>query len=1018
MKPFIFILLLSLLGISNAQQGNHLVVQGYNEILNVNVEPYSEAIKKTTFYDIDFNNPEISIKKIESPRIQYDYKRSAHFEKISPGYQSISNIHGDLMAYTFNNVLYDKNGDSIDYLSQYGGYNGIVCNVDNNDTFTLYYISSIIQYGAMNFEFQFLESKKKPFPPNPLDTFVLIEAKYFGNKKVQKKEIIGFNKFGRAGYLQSNLTIFKTFKGETKLQFVWDSYLYDINISVNYQLNRKKILFNDINIGYYMNWWDSEGGLSPPPELVVSPSGKWSVFNWRVSAFSCPTCGYFSSKLILIDNYNLSNIRVLFEDSVFVGKDLDVPNYNHYRSVVFTKVDSVFLVQLCSNKNLGSNRSEMYANKIIEITINNNDVVEKEYDIKLDSAVFDIHKSSTILKDLYLAPNGTVFAFVIKKIDRDLFSGGTSLFYSYKLASLKKNGTEIVVDNVLNIMEGVSIFDGYTFLPFGNDEKFEKIYFPATPIPYHYINFTNKSLCNDLTYEFTNETDTNWFDHFMWYWGDGDSSYTDKPQTVIRHQYKQPGKYRVLLKSITAAGGWVWYSDSVEILPEPIAKYHTENTVGCQWIAVEFTDSSILEKKAHTWAWDFGDGNDTLLSSTSSIMPTKRSIQHTYITSGQFQVQLRVSDGRCTDTFSTTQNIDILPAPRPGIAIDHILGCTPLEVNFGRRYSDPTDSTIYHFRPALVPDKHFDNADNSAIITQSGGYVLYQKLYGPSGCITQDSVALFITPGVPVGYQPILKRSTVINNQTTLSEWMPVPHAMSYQVYRNGMPHAVVNDTQFFDYLTRDINQSYTYEVQAIDSCDRRVANKSNMGKTIYLEVKELEPASKSEFATALLTWSPYEDWSGSGGVGNYESYGNYQLESESWERLSKNQDTTVNDKDFIKPKNYEKCYYVKAQSAQGSYESKSNVSCLKYQATLFAPNAFTPNGDGLNDVFEVFNYGFDRFTLSIYNSWGQKIYEQNNTEGIWAPTDSVPQGVYLYRIKAYRKNQEYEFSSTVTLLR
>lgn len=120
------------------------------------------------------------------------------------------------------------------------------------------------------------------------------------------------------------------------------------------------------------------------------------------------------------------------------------------------------------------------------------------------------------------------------------------------------------------------------------------------------------------------------------------------------------------------------------------------------------------------------------------------------------------------------------------------------------------------------------------------------------------------------------------------------------------------------------------------------------MGKTIYLRVTEIEQASKSEFATALLTWSPYEDWSADGGVGEYESYGNYRVEAESWEGWSKNQDTTVNDKDFIKP----------------------------------------------------------------------KIYEQNNTEGKWAPAESVPQGVYLYRIRAYRNNQEYEFSSTVTLLR
>jgi gliding motility-associated-like protein len=84
----------------------------------------------------------------------------------------------------------------------------------------------------------------------------------------------------------------------------------------------------------------------------------------------------------------------------------------------------------------------------------------------------------------------------------------------------------------------------------------------------------------------------------------------------------------------------------------------------------------------------------------------------------------------------------------------------------------------------------------------------------------------------------------------------------------------------------------------------------------------------------------------------------------------------------------------------------------------LFAPSAFTPNGDGLNDEFEIFNYGFDHFTLSIFNSWGQKIYELVGSTAIWKPAADMPQGVYVYTVKASRENKEYTFSSTVTLLK
>jgi gliding motility-associated-like protein len=317
-----------------------------------------------------------------------------------------------------------------------------------------------------------------------------------------------------------------------------------------------------------------------------------------------------------------------------------------------------------------------------------------------------------------------------------------------------------------------------------------------------------------------------------------------------------------------------------------------------------------------------------------------------------------------------------------------------------------------------VPNNRFDQAINKVLIQQSGRFTLFQKLYGPSGCITQDSVKLAITPGITAGYKPQLKRSTVINNTTTLTEWKPVPYAKSYQVYRNGQLHAVVKDTFFKDYLSAEIDQSHTYEIQAKDSCDNLSGLKSNIGKTIFLKVTEVEPASKSDFPTALLTWSPYEDWATNGGVKRHESFGTYDIETSNWQPLNNQKDTQFSDKDFVQPKKFQKCYIVKAQSSDLAYESQSNSFCLGYQATLFAPSAFTPNGDGLNDEFEIFNYGFDHFTLTIFNSWGQKIYEQEGSTAIWKPATDMPQGVYVYTIKASRKKKEYTFSSTVTLLK
>ncbi len=982
------------------------MVQGYQEIIDTSlIFSNLDTLKKINYFDIDLNSPEIKVYKLSSNRIKYNYygtPPTASTVKISQGYQTISNSKGQLLAYVFNNVLHNNKGDSIDYLTQYGCKRGVASQISISDTFTLYYIQSKTEYNATSFESQYYNTNE-PWQPTYKfhnDSFFLMEVKYFDNKRIGKKRISDFAKWGDINMLESNVVFFIDQFKEFRVQFVWDKFLYDVNVSRNNQTLSTQIIFQNTNEQIKMRWYDfSESGSHTPSELTVSPSGRWTVFNWYYSKFINNSYKYSISKAILINNNNLKVSQIVSDSG-----DNEKRQFLFWKNAVFTKNDSIFLLYTGHIENM---RVKW---KVLEVRIQGNNIGKSYFDILLDPS-FTTGWIYNTITDLCLAPNGNNYAFFHRYSPRYLSNGQIRWILDFGLAKFVKNQTYYTITNPILVLQGF------------NSESYEasdqdKIFFPATPTPYHYINFKYKSLCNDLTHEFTNETDTNWFDHFQWFWGDGDSSKTLKSQTKIRHQYTKPGKYKVLLKSITADGGWVWYSDSIEVLPEPIAKYHTKNTVGCQWIAVEFSDSSILQKKSHTWKWDFGDGTDTSLTSPGNIMPKNKSIKHTYTTSGKFNVQLQVNDGRCTDTFNAIQNISILPAPRPGIAIDKTTGCSPLNVEFGRLYTDPTDSTIYHFKPSLVPNNRFDQAINKVLIQQSGRFTLFQKLYGPSGCITQDSAKLTITPGIAAGYKPQLKRSTVINNTTTLTEWKPVPYAKSYQVYRNGQLHADVNDTFFKDYLSAEIDQSHTYELQAKDSCDNLGGLKSNIGKTIFLKVTEVEPASKSDFPTALLTWTPYEDWTTNGGVKRHESFGTYDIETSNWHPLNNQKDTQFSDKDFVQPKKFQKCYIVKVQSSDLAYESQSNSFCLGYQATLFAPSAFTPNGDGLNDEFEIFNYGFDHFTLTIFNSWGQKIYEQEGSTAIWKPAADMPHGVYVYTVKASCKKKEYTFSSTVTLLK
>ena len=71
---------------------------------------------------------------------------------------------------------------------------------------------------------------------------------------------------------------------------------------------------------------------------------------------------------------------------------------------------------------------------------------------------------------------------------------------------------------------------------------------------------------------------------------------------------------------------------------------------------------------------------------------------------------------------------------------------------------------------------------------------------------------------------------------------------------------------------------------------------------------------------------------------------------------------------------------------------------------TIYLPNTFTPNGDGLNDTFGVTGEAIKEFSLIIYNRWGQKVYETDNVNEQWDGTYNgviAPQGSYAYSISA-----------------
>lgn len=93
-------------------------------------------------------------------------------------------------------------------------------------------------------------------------------------------------------------------------------------------------------------------------------------------------------------------------------------------------------------------------------------------------------------------------------------------------------------------------------------------------------------------------------------------------------------------------------------------------------------------------------------------------------------------------------------------------------------------------------------------------------------------------------------------------------------------------------------------------------------------------------------------------------------------------------------------------------------------ESRLEMPNAFSPNGDGINDIYKA-KEGFQslvEFHAYIYNRWGQKLYEWSDPSLGWDGTykgKDVAQGVYFCLVKAKGADgRKYTIKTDVNLLR
>jgi gliding motility-associated-like protein len=114
--------------------------------------------------------------------------------------------------------------------------------------------------------------------------------------------------------------------------------------------------------------------------------------------------------------------------------------------------------------------------------------------------------------------------------------------------------------------------------------------------------------------------------------------------------------------------------------------------------------------------------------------------------------------------------------------------------------------------------------------------------------------------------------------------------------------------------------------------------------------------------------------------------------------------------------------YSTRYLSSEGCDSTEYLIVATESSKGIYIPNVFSPNGDGINDKFEVYAPKLSVLRMKIYDRWGGEVYLSEGSILTWdgmSNSNSVDEGVYLYQIilEDINGNQQQKVG-TVTVLR
>ena len=424
------------------------------------------------------------------------------------------------------------------------------------------------------------------------------------------------------------------------------------------------------------------------------------------------------------------------------------------------------------------------------------------------------------------------------------------------------------------------------------------------------------------------------------------------------------------------------------------------DTVGCVPLTVNLSDTILATaaQKGKKFIWDFGDG-----SPKDSSGPN---VTHTYTNTGRYLVSLVAIDSS-TCNIADTAYLTI-KAGNNKANVDFNFTKLPPCTNLTDSFSNLSSALFSGFGPKSFI---WDFGDGSTKINTGGNPVLHT--YASAGTYRVRLTLIdTLFCNSPLDTVKIIRLSPVLKAQFNTPARGCVPYNAIFENvslgglrffwdFGDGTTSSADNPTHLYSNIG-----SYTIKLYAFDSTSCNTIDSSSF--TIFV----------NPIPIASYIFSPVPPLENKPIFFTNQSFG---ADRYLWNFGDGDSSTDKNPSHLYNSTASFSVCLTAISDAGCSDDTCTNVAAL-IKPLLAVPNAFTPGKFGINGIVSVKGFGIKEMHWSIYNRWGQKVFESTSIKSGWDGTfKGVPQpmDVYTYTLDAsFTDGKTVRNTGDITLLR